>query len=162
MIISDRVIAITFDDLPLQQPVRDYSTVRDINRSILTTLTANQAPAIGFINEQLLSVADCVDQSIIKMWLDAGMDLGNHTFSHADLHKVPLTEFFEEIVLGERLTRENMKDRELSLRYFRHPHLHTGTTAEMRRAVEEFLLSRGYHRRADNRIQQRLDVYSGL
>jgi len=141
---GDRVIAITFDDLPLQQPVRDYSTVGDINRSILTTLTANQVPAIGFVNEQLFNVADGVDHSIIKMWLDAGMDLGNHTFSHADLHKVPLTEFFEEIVLGERLTRKSMKDRELSLRYFRHPHLHTGTTAEMRRAVEAFLLSHGY------------------
>jgi peptidoglycan/xylan/chitin deacetylase (PgdA/CDA1 family) len=141
---GERVIAITFDDLPLQQPVRDYSAVREINRSILTTLTANQAPAIGFVNEHSFSVPDGVDESIIEMWFNAGMELGNHTFSHADLHQVPLTEFFEEIILGERLIRESMKSRELSLRYFRHPHLHTGSTAEMRRAVEEFLSSRGY------------------
>jgi peptidoglycan/xylan/chitin deacetylase (PgdA/CDA1 family) len=140
----NRSIAITFDDLPLQLPIRDYAAIRGINAEILRSLTTHQVPATGFVNEQLFSVQEEVDESFLEMWLEAGMDLGNHTFSHADLHKVSLSEFFEEITRGERLTRKSMKDRRRSLRYFRHPHLHTGTTAEMRYAVEEFLSSHGY------------------
>jgi peptidoglycan/xylan/chitin deacetylase (PgdA/CDA1 family) len=141
---ANRSIAITFDDLPLQQPIRDYSTIRENNRGILRILTKNQVPATGFVNEQLMSVQEEVDESLLEMWLKAGMDLGNHTFSHADLHKVSLSEFYEEIASGERLTRKRMNDRGTSLRYFRHPYLHTGTPAEMRYAVEDFLSSRGY------------------
>jgi peptidoglycan/xylan/chitin deacetylase (PgdA/CDA1 family) len=142
--IFDRTIAITFDDLPIQQPVRIPFPIHEINHGILTCLTTNQVPAIGFVNEQLFSTHENVDESVLEMWLDAGMDLGNHTFSHSDLHKVSLREYFEDITRGECLTRRFMKDKGLSLRYFRHTHLHTGTTAEMRYAVEEFLSSHGY------------------
>lgn len=140
----NRSIAITFDDLPLQHPIRDHSTIREINSGILRSLTTNQVPATGFVNEQLFSVQEEVDENLLEMWIEAGMDLGNHTFSHADLHKVSLSEFFEEIIRGERLTRKSMNDRGMSLRHFRHPQLHTGTTAEMRYAVEEFLSFHGY------------------
>lgn len=139
-----RSIAITFDDVPLQQPIRDHSTIGEINSRILSSLTTNQVPAAGFVNEQLFSGQEGVDESLLEMWLDAGMDLGNHTFSHADLHKLSLSEFFEEITRGERLTIRRLRDRGASLKYFRHPHLHTGTTAEMRDAVEEFLTCHGY------------------
>jgi peptidoglycan/xylan/chitin deacetylase (PgdA/CDA1 family) len=141
---TGRSMAVTFDDLPLQAPVRDRATTRAINRKILDTLVARRVPATGFVNEQPLHAPGGVGDSLLEMWLDAGMELGNHTFSHADLHLVPPGEYFEEITRGESVTRRVMEGRGRPLRYFRHPHLHTGDTVETRRAVDEFLSRRGY------------------
>ena len=140
-----RTIAVTFDDLPLQPPIRDMAVIYDLNERILRSLTANNIPATGFVNEKAIaSDAETPGRNILEMWLDAGQELGNHTFSHLDLHTASLEEFCANIIEGERLTRKLMQDRGRVLKYFRHPHLHTGTTLEMRSAVEEFLRHRGY------------------
>jgi len=78
------------------------------------------------------------------MWLDAGADLGNHTYSHADLSRMPVAQFEAEIARGEPVTRAALASRGRELRYFRHPFLHTGLDMETRQAIEEFLAAHGY------------------
>ena len=39
----------------------------------------------------------------LSMWLDYGFELGNHTFSHASLNRVPLKQWEEEVIRGEAL-----------------------------------------------------------
>jgi peptidoglycan/xylan/chitin deacetylase (PgdA/CDA1 family) len=78
------------------------------------------------------------------MWLNAGLELGNHTYSHRDLNAIPLEQFETDVLRGEVVTRGLLKTRGRTLRYFRHPFLHVGADLQTRRAFEAFLARRGY------------------
>ena len=82
--------------------------------------------------------------ALLRAWLDAGLDLGNHTYSHFDLHRTPIEEFEQDTTRGEETTRALLGERGRTLRYFRHPFLHTGRSLETKHAFEQFLASRGY------------------
>jgi peptidoglycan/xylan/chitin deacetylase (PgdA/CDA1 family) len=40
-------------------------------------------------------------REILDVWLDAGADLGNHSYSHKNLNNVTLDEFTADIARGE-------------------------------------------------------------
>lgn len=140
-----REIAITIDDLPSAFQ-SDVPTTRDETARILAALKRRRAPAIGFVNENKLHVAGEVDERIelLRMWLDAGVPLGNHTFSHVKFHDTPLREYQDEVVRGEVVTRRLMRERGFTKLYFRHPYTSTGPTREARAQFEAFLAERGY------------------
>jgi Polysaccharide deacetylase len=81
---------------------------------------------------------------MLRMWLDAGFELGNHTYSHRDLNTIPLDEFQADVLRGEVVTRGLLAAQGRRLRYFRHPFLHVGAELRTRRAFEAFLASHGY------------------
>ncbi|MBA3564209.1 MAG: polysaccharide deacetylase family protein [Gammaproteobacteria bacterium] len=81
---------------------------------------------------------------MLHQWSDAGVILGNHTFSHADLNNVSVTEFKKEIVKGEVVTRRLMQPRELYQLHFRYPYTHTGDSEAKKSEIERFLIRRGY------------------
>ena len=143
---SDRKVAITIDDLPYAVPGSDSAmgNLRDAqstNRRILQALHKHNAPAIGFVIERKLQVNHERDAraKILQSWLDAGMDLGNHTFSHVHFNDVSLEQFEEETVRGGVVVPALMAPMNKSERYFRHPALLTGPTPEARAAFEAFL-----------------------
>jgi peptidoglycan/xylan/chitin deacetylase (PgdA/CDA1 family) len=141
-------MAITFDDLPAGPPnVHSNEVQAELTEGILAALAAHEVPAIGFVNEERLEVDGRVDPERVarlERWLEAGHELGNHTYSHPDLHRVPLEEFLDDVVRGEPVTRRLLAERGRELRFFRHPFLHTGLSLETKRAVEAFLEERGY------------------
>jgi peptidoglycan/xylan/chitin deacetylase (PgdA/CDA1 family) len=144
-----KTIAITIDDLPyatLNPTMTSVIQARQDIRSITQTLKAHNAPAVAFVNEQKLQVPDQVDMRIglLEMWLDAGVLLGNHTYSHLDLNKNPESQCEDEVVRGEVVTRRLMKARGLEYKYFRHPFLRTGANLGQKNSFEAFLKSRGY------------------
>jgi peptidoglycan/xylan/chitin deacetylase (PgdA/CDA1 family) len=112
----------------------------------LGSVKRNGVPAVGFVNERKLFVRGEMDArtDILRAWLDAGLELGNHTFSHINLQKAPLAEYEEDVVRGETVTRMLLAERGKKLRYFRHPFLFTGTTPEYKRGLADFLDARGY------------------
>lgn len=130
-------LAITFDDLPyVNNGHEDPATHQQRMLRLISALKANKIPAIGFVNEQRLYHGGKADKklvSILEAWLDSGLGLGNHTFSHASLHVLPIKEFEREIIEGERITRKLVQQRGGQLKYFRHPFLHVGTDSTMRR-----------------------------
>ncbi|HEX6200260.1 MAG TPA: polysaccharide deacetylase family protein, partial [Thermoanaerobaculia bacterium] len=144
----ERRMAITFDDLPAGPPnVHSNEVQAELTEGILAALAAHEAPAIGFVNEERLEVDGRVDPArvaLLERWLEAGHELGNHTYSHPDLHGVLLGEFLDDVVRGEPVTRRLLAARGRELRFFRHPFLHTGLSLETKRAVEAFLEERGY------------------
>jgi peptidoglycan/xylan/chitin deacetylase (PgdA/CDA1 family) len=113
---------------------------------LLKRLKANGVVAVGFVNESKLFREGEVDEriAILKSWLEAGHELGNHTFSHPSLHTTPLAEFKEDVIRGETVTRALASSTRSSARYFRHPFLRTGPTREVRLEFERFLADRGY------------------
>jgi len=137
-----RRVALTFDDLPGVYLDTSIATARDANTRILASLTRSKVHATGFVNESRLR-SDAWN-ALLSHWLDAGMDLGNHTWSHPDLHTTPLASFEQEIIRGERVTRALLKERGRVPRYFRHPFLHTGRSTAIRDSLNAFLAQHGY------------------
>ena len=141
-------MAVTFDDLPLNRaeslPLTDQ---RGITADLLAALIDRGIPSTGFVNEMRLFDGDSLmdgQVELLRLWLGAGQDLGNHTYSHPDLHRVGLVPFLDDIVKGERVTRPLAAMSGRPLRYFRHPFLHTGRDLETKHAVESFLAEMGY------------------
>lgn len=141
-----REIAITFDDLPFGGPAVPLARTRAANEAILATLRQGKTPAVGLVNESKLYVPGEIDEraALLEMWLEAGAELGNHTFSHPSFQETPLAAFQEDVVRGETVTRWLLEKRGQKLRWFRHPFLRTGPSLEVRAAFEKFLADRGY------------------
>ena len=139
-----REVAITIDDLPgVGRAARDAATLEAATLRLLAALAAHKVPAIGFVNENKLD-GNPGREAQLRRWLDAGQELGNHAFSHPDLHTTALDAFKEDVLKGERVTRPLMAARGLSLRFFRHPFLHTGRSLDTRGQLEAFLAKHGY------------------
>jgi peptidoglycan-N-acetylglucosamine deacetylase len=143
----ERQIAVTIDDLPAGNA--DFMSAADITQmttKLLAALHEEQIPAVGFVNEKKLYRTGEVDERIkaLDLWLEAGLELGNHTFSHPSLNKVSLRAFEDDVIQGESVTRLLLTQHKMTLRYFRHPFLETGRDLQTRCEVEAFLTERGY------------------
>ena len=141
-----REIAVTFDDLPLGGPEVGLPRLRTMTAALLATLKREGVTAVGLVNESKLYRPGEIDErtAVLKDWLDAGHELGNHTFSHPSFFDTPLAAFQEDVIRGETVTRMLLAEKGQKLRYFRHPFLRTGPTLETRAAFEKFLAERGY------------------
>jgi len=143
-----RRMAITIDDLPWAEVNRvpDAEMARQF-RALVRVLVDARVPAIGFVNEDKLERGGKLDPGRLRLladWLDAGLALGNHTYGHPDLHKVPFETFRQAVIDGERETRKLLSARGQPLLWFRHPFLHTGRDEATRTALAQLLDERGY------------------
>ena len=145
-----RKIAITFDDLPaVSVPAGetcDLAGLKANTAKLLATLTARAVPVVGFVNEGRIckSLGPEALPSLLNMWLDAGAELGNHTFSHVDLDATTIDAYEADIIRGEAVTSKLLGERGQTLRYFRYPFLNTGRNQDTKTAIDSFLGKRGY------------------
>jgi peptidoglycan/xylan/chitin deacetylase (PgdA/CDA1 family) len=143
-----RAVALTFDDLPNMNPAGGayLPNARRGTTELLRVLKAHRAPAVGFVNEGKLHAAGELDArtALLRQWVDAGMTLGNHTYSHADFNAMTVEQFQDEITRGDVVTRRLMESKKPYQLYFRHPMTRTGNTREKKEAIETFLAARGY------------------
>jgi len=142
-------VALTFDDLPgLSLPGQrgvDQAYVEKYNRDLLAGLRRHRAPAIGFVNEgKLKGFKGTAGVALLRGWLRAGMDLGNHTYSHESLNTLGAARFEADVVKGEHWTRLLLARRGERLEWFRYPNLETGTTPADKLHVAGWLAERGY------------------
>jgi peptidoglycan/xylan/chitin deacetylase (PgdA/CDA1 family) len=144
---ADRQVAITFDDLPRGGDGGSVSLagVRVMTGRLLRPFRDRKIPVTGFVNEgrRVDFGPDGLGQ-ILDLWLESGADLGNHSYSHFDINKVPLDECTADIVKGEPAVRAALARHGKSLHYYRHPFLHTGPTTEIKKGLQAFLDSHGY------------------
>jgi peptidoglycan/xylan/chitin deacetylase (PgdA/CDA1 family) len=144
---TERAIAITIDDLPVIKLDGDLPARQMITRKLIAQLRAAKVPATGFVNETKLYKDGALNQqevALLRQWLQAGLELGNHTFSHPDINNMPLADFFADITKGETVTKQLATEYGLPFRYFRHPYLHVGADAKTKTSLAEFLLRSGY------------------
>lgn len=142
---SGKRVVFTIDDLPCAHCAE--GTWDQVTDDILSTLKAHRVPAIGFVNEGKLyrdGVLDSARYQLLERWLEAGMDLGNHTFAHRGATRTTVAEFEEDVVKGEQLLRPLMEQHGRTLRYFRHPFLQTGATPHRRDSLNTLLGELGY------------------
>ncbi|HKP69491.1 MAG TPA: polysaccharide deacetylase family protein [Pyrinomonadaceae bacterium] len=145
--IRDRTIAITIDDLPVVSTRGDLKNRAEITKKLLGHIRKAKVPAIGFVNENKLYTAGQRNEKqidLLRMWLDDGLELGNHTYSHRSLNTIPLAEYEADLLKGETITRELLASKKKSIRYFRHPFLQTGRSLEIKTQFATFLKDHGY------------------
>ena len=144
----ERTMAVTIDNLPFVNPGgADFlSKAQRATTAILSSLRTHRAPATGFVNESRLHVLGEVDQRIalLQQWVDAGMTLGNHTYSHRNFNDLTIDQFQDGIIKGEVITRRLMEPHKPYQLYFRHPMTHTGATRQKKEAIEKFVAAQGY------------------
>ncbi|NCS64788.1 MAG: polysaccharide deacetylase family protein [Betaproteobacteria bacterium] len=147
-IFVDRAVVVTFDDLPFTSvPNEDDVTLENMTHRLLQSLQYAGVPAVGFVNENKLyreGNLDIARVSLLRSWIKAGFDLGNHTFSHLSINRVPLGVFEADLLRGEIITRPLMHDEGRTLRWFRPPFLHIGKTTADILALEGVLHEHGY------------------
>jgi peptidoglycan/xylan/chitin deacetylase (PgdA/CDA1 family) len=135
-------VSLTFDDLPAAGSLPPGE-----NRSrIATALTAELKAAhlegsYGFVNAVRLE-NDPDAQQALHIWLNAGMNAGNHTWSHLSLTEHTAEEFDREIAQNEAALSEYAQVRDWH--WFRYPYLWEGDTLEKRHAVRSYLSQHHY------------------
>ncbi len=142
-----RFVAVTIDDLPVVVKNSDLKKRQQITTKLLRQITKEKIPAIGFVNENKLYTDEKLidaEVALLQQWIDAGLTLGNHTFSHLSLNKNPLEKYEAEILKGEIVSRKLMATKGNEIRYFRHPFLNTGLSLEIKAGLDKFLAEHGY------------------
>jgi peptidoglycan/xylan/chitin deacetylase (PgdA/CDA1 family) len=141
-----RRVAVTIDDGPVVGEMEDLGRFQRISNGLIGSLTAEQVPATIFINERQLNVPGQRDAraAVLEQWLDAGFELGNHTYSHPSLNKVPRRQYEDDVVKGEVIMRALLERRGRRLEWFRYPFLHSGATEEVHQAIMDFLAGHEY------------------
>lgn len=137
-------VAVTIDDLPLNGPQFETARLKQMTDEFLKGIKKHRIPAVGFVNESLLYRVNETDDriAILKSWADAGVELGNHTFSHLGFKNATLADYQDDFIRGDAVTKRLMKERKP--RYFRHPFLQMGATLETEKAFRDFIAQRGY------------------
>jgi peptidoglycan/xylan/chitin deacetylase (PgdA/CDA1 family) len=141
-----RTVALTFDDLPVTGVAGacDTSHARYVTWKILDALAREAAPATGFVNASRIcgEPAAALRDSILEAWLDAGFDLGNHTWSHPDLVRVTLEAYLDDVGKGATPVDSLLRLRGRRLVWFRHPFLHAGDTPAKKVGLARYLEDR--------------------
>jgi peptidoglycan-N-acetylglucosamine deacetylase len=149
---AKRQVAITFDDLP-SVPTYDVKELKALTTKLIETLKRNKVSAIGFVNEGKLHQRSGTQYQhaevearteVLKLWVDAGFELGNHTYSHLDMFSSSAEKFEQDLIAGEQITKKLLAAKGMTLRYFRHPFLNTGPSLEMKSAFDKILADRNY------------------
>jgi peptidoglycan/xylan/chitin deacetylase (PgdA/CDA1 family) len=135
-------LAITWDDLPAHGPLPPGETRVEIARKIISAMQqAKLPPVYGFVNGvQTENEPDSTP--VLQLWRDAGLPLGNHTWSHMNLNANPLADWEQDVIRNEPILQKYMGDADW--RWLRYPFLAEGDTAPKRAEARRFLAGRGY------------------
>jgi peptidoglycan/xylan/chitin deacetylase (PgdA/CDA1 family) len=144
---ADRQVAITIDDLPRggDGGPRTLADIKAMTERLLKPFHDEKIPLIGFVNEgRIPELGPKGLRQILDLWLDAGADLGNHSYSHLNINNVPLQDYTADIIRGEPILREALSARGKRLQFYRHPFLYTGSTVAIKKGLQDFLDQQGY------------------
>ena len=138
-------VALTFDDLPIFGCFASASEGAAITRKLVGGLSRHRWRVTGFVNEGQLDAPDRVARiALLDRWLQAGMDLGNHTYSHRSLNDTPVDAYIADTARNEAVTGALLAAQGRRERWFRYPFLETGLTRGVRNQFEQWLSGHGY------------------
>ena len=127
----ERRVAVTFDDLPYQADeaaLCDPALLMSLTQDFVAMLAPLDTKGTAFVNEGHVcepTRASTLPRAL-DLWLDAGLDLGNHTASHINIHEATAQAYLADVDAGAPLTRAALEKRGRRLHWFRHSFLFTG------------------------------------
>jgi peptidoglycan-N-acetylglucosamine deacetylase len=135
-------VALTFDDLPAGGGLPESETRTAILGRLAAELNAARLKGTyGFVNAADLE-GDPDTQQALHDWVGAGMNIGNHTWSHLVLTDVTAETFQQDIARNEPALRQYADGRDWH--WFRYPALEEGDTLAKRDSVRAWLREHGY------------------
>lgn len=121
-------MAITIDDVPWIGAVRPGESRQDALGRLIEALRTRSVPAMAFLNCDRVGAG----APLLRPWLEAGLELGNHSAAHLDLNTAPLARWLGDVrSCHEFVANLTGADRV----WFRYPFLHQGPTPERQHAA---------------------------
>jgi peptidoglycan/xylan/chitin deacetylase (PgdA/CDA1 family) len=138
-----REVAVTVDDLPLVNAGTDDPKARmAMVRKLLGAFTSKTIPVTAFVVGR--NTQPPGGEDLLKAWLDAGVELGNHTGTHTSLHRMGLEAYEADILSEDAPLRFLLATKGQVPKYFRHPMLQAGRTQAIKGDLTAFLADHGY------------------
>ena len=126
-----REIALTIDDLPFVGESKNFHLDMIIN-----TLKSNEVPATGFVIAKEVSPNNW---EMLYKFREAGLELGNHTLTHANLSAMSADAYISNIDAADKILSKVLS----RPKYFRYPYLSMGE-GEKKSKVLNYLTSQNY------------------
>lgn len=127
-----RFVALTIDDLPFVGEAKNFHL-----NMIIDALKSNEVPATGFI---IAGEVSPDNWKILRKFRNAGLGLGNHTFSHLNLNKVDTEAYIEEIDAADKMLMPVLTEP----KFFRYPYL-AMSGGNKKETVLHYLSKKNYH-----------------
>jgi peptidoglycan/xylan/chitin deacetylase (PgdA/CDA1 family) len=113
-----------------------------ITRGLLAALAKHHVPAVGLVIWGNVRTPD--DRVLLRRWLAAGHELGNHSASHFDLTKIDADKYIADVEAGRAgLAGFLAGEDDRKVRFFRFPFLDEGDTAAKLDAARAYLARSG-------------------
>jgi peptidoglycan/xylan/chitin deacetylase (PgdA/CDA1 family) len=141
---AGRPILISVDDLPVAAGDlhTDPAGREWITRDLLAALNKHHVHAVGLVIWG--NVKTDADRALLRRWLAAGHELGNHTAHHLDLTKTAADAYLADVEAGRAgLAAFLRQEGDRKVRFFRYPFLAEGDTAAKLDAVRAGLARSG-------------------
>lgn len=136
------VVALTFDDLPAAGDLHVGRTRMRSAEQLANELRAYHLKGVyAFVNANTLD-GDPDTQGALRVWMQKGMRIGNHTFSHPSLTDETATEYIQDIEQNEPYLKQYAG--KTDWHWFRYPYLAEGDTLAKRNAVRDWLKEHKY------------------
>lgn len=116
-----------------------------VNERLLAAFQRHHVPVTGFVIEKRVeNLGTDAGRAILRKWVAAGFDLGNHFYSHADTNNLTIEQIKQEIIGGEPSITLVLGEAGRKPQFLRFPFNHTGDTKEKHDAIAAYIASRGY------------------
>lgn len=137
---NEKEIALTIDDLPFvgtnANDPGNLLRTRTRFLSILEALNKNHIPATGFVIANSIAKGQW---ELLEEFRKDGYEIGNHTYSHANLDHVSVDKYIENIDKADKILQPIMTQP----KYFRYPGLAEGK-GEKKQAIQDYLVTNQY------------------
>ncbi len=130
------MLAVTIDDLPWVGTLPPGESREQATRRLLDGLREHDAIATGFVDCDRVQAGT----PVLRLWIDAGMQLGNHGAAHLDLNEAPVQAWIDEARRCHDFLQELTGDSTIPFRY---PYLHRGPTRERYVAARDAIAELG-------------------
>ena len=135
---SRRPLLVSVDDLPIGgRMLPDAEGRSRTTDALLAALRRHSVPAVGLVTWG--NVHSPADEGLLQRWLDAGHELGNHSYRHRSYSALGIEEYVADVEEARARLVAFLAPRGKTLRFFRFPFLREGDTPEKLQAMRDWL-----------------------
>jgi peptidoglycan/xylan/chitin deacetylase (PgdA/CDA1 family) len=134
-------VAFTWDDLPAHSALPQGETRVEIGQKLIQAMKdAHLPPIYGFVNGNAIE-REPAAAPVLKDWRDAGLQLGNHAWSHMNLNTATLADWEADVLKNEPVLEKYAAGGDWH--WLRFPYLAEGSGYK-RAEARKFLAAHGY------------------